>query len=173
MPQSTLEGRPYEEGQDAPLVGADSADLNANKRQPNGELWRPEDESFYNPENQSASSLSSRWRYPTNFQDAAANPSSKGGKKKKEKKDRWARTEDAYSLSEEQSKKKKSKRRKSRTSVATDDSSRNSTVEFPEDPEGGLYQSKSHAPNLATAVGSNGSAAPMQTTDDDVFAHQF
>jgi len=139
LPNSTLEGQPYEDGQEQ----GSSIDLSSAEnpgarppRQPNGDLWRPEDESYYEAEPPASSS--GRWRYPTNFEDAALPSASKRGKKKKEKKDRWARTEDAYSLSEEQSQKRKSKKKKSRSSAASD-TSRDSTTDFPEAAEGGLY----------------------------------
>jgi hypothetical protein len=70
-------------------------------------------------------------------------------KKKKEKKDRWARTEDAYSLSEERATRKKSKKKK-----------RSATAEFPEDAEGGLYRTGT------AEMPANGGA-------EDVFSHQF
>ncbi|KAJ7721699.1 hypothetical protein B0H14DRAFT_3007576 [Mycena olivaceomarginata] len=63
LPQSTLDGAPYEEG--------------------------------------------GRWHYPANFDDAAAPSKSSKKKKKGDKKDRWARTEDAYSISEEQAQRRR------------------------------------------------------------------
>ncbi|KAF8894617.1 hypothetical protein BD779DRAFT_852754 [Infundibulicybe gibba] len=164
LPQSTLEGQPYEEGQ----VGGSSATLSSDghgsaRRQPNGELWRPEDESYYNANNSNDSS--GRWHYPANFDDAAPTRSSKRGKKKKEKKDRWARTEDAYSVSEDQGQRKKSRKKKSRNSINTEsDISRDSTTEFPEAAEGGLY---GESPKPVTEPQANGK------TGDDVFQHQF
>jgi hypothetical protein len=104
---------------------------------------------------------SGRWHYPANFEDTVS--SGDGPKrKKKEKKDRWARTEDAYSLSEERSKKKKAKKRKSKSSEATLQAGE-STSEFPEDPEGGLYGDRGRQPEEAVAVQSG----------DNVFEHQF
>ena len=68
LPQSTLEGQPYEEGQ----AGGSSVDIHSVdegvRRHPNGELWRPEDEQYYNaPE---SSGGGGRWHYPANFDDA-------------------------------------------------------------------------------------------------------
>jgi hypothetical protein len=77
-------------------------------------------------------------------------------KKKKEKKDRWARTEDAYSLSEERAARKKSKRKKSKSDARSLE-----TTEFPEDAEGGLYR-----------AGTAGESA-NGGTEVDVFSHQF
>lgn len=165
LPQSTLEGQPYEEGQEQASSVDISTDVNGvPQRQPNGELWRPEDESYYGTDANSTSS--GRWRYPANFDDAALPSASKRGKKKKDKKDRWARTEDAYSLSEEQSHRKKSKRKKSRSSVAGGGSisSRDDTTDFPEAAEGGLYGDGPRSPE-----------APRESTRtaDDVFRHEF
>lgn len=165
LPNSTLEGQPYEEGQEQ----GSSVDLSTAsapgvrpQKQPNGDLWRPEDESYYGAE--STSSSSGRWHYPANFEDAALPSPSKRGKKKKEKKDRWARTEDAYSISEEQSQRRKSKKKKKRESrsSAASDNSRDSTVQFPEDAEGGLYGERLRKPEET-----------QKGTSEDVFEHQF
>jgi len=167
LPNSTLEGQPYEDGQER----SSSIDLSSAatpgarpQRQPNGDLWRPEDESYYGAE--STSSSSGRWRYPANFEDAALPRPSKGGKKKKkEKKDRWARTEDAYSLSEEQNQQRRTKRKKKESrSSAVSDNSRDSTTEFPEDAEGGLYGEGPRKPD---------EVQKERRTVDDVFQHQF
>jgi len=127
-----------------------------------GALWGPDDERYY--ANNASTSSGGRWRYPANFEDAVLpSEGSKRGKKKKEKKDRWARTEDAYSISEQQQSRKKSKRRKSRSSVAPSTISGDSTVGYPEDPEGGLYG------NTQAAEGeTNG-----QTNTDEIFNHEF
>jgi hypothetical protein len=134
------------------------------RRQPNGDLWRPEDEHYYNPDKSSVSSSPGRWHYPANFDDVEPINTGKKGKKKKEKKDRWERTQDAYSMSaEDESRRKKKKKRKSSdatSTVTTPDSN-----EFPEDPEGGLY---SNRPNPSP----NGSNKD-KTTNEEVFDHQF
>lgn len=79
-----------------------------------------------------------------------------GGKKKKKKKDRWARTEDAYSMQgddlpgageRKKRKKKKEKSSKNRSTVGGADEdafdrrsdSISTTADRPEDPEGGVY----------------------------------
>lgn len=161
LPHSTLEGQPYAEGQEhASSIDLPSTDARL-PRQQNGDLWRTEDESYYN--NDSNSGSSGRWHYPANFEDAAV---PKRKKEKKVKKDRWARTEDAYSMSEQQSSKKRSKRKKkdNRSSNADDSiHSRDSTTEFPEDVEGGLYAEPSARTN----------SEPRGRTGDEVFDHQF
>lgn len=108
---------------------------------------------------------SGRWRYPANFDDADP---PKHKKEKKAKKDRWARTEDAYSASEEQSRRRKSKKKKkkdNRSSIAGDSiNSRDSTTEFPEAAEGGLYGDGSRVPEDPHA---------KRETGDDIFSHQL
>ncbi|KAJ7285833.1 hypothetical protein C8J57DRAFT_1285929 [Mycena rebaudengoi] len=164
LPHSTLEGQPYEEGQDR----GSSVDVSLEgqvpgpRRQANGELWGPEEEQYYGSENAEPAPSSGRWHYPANFDDAVPAKSSKKSKKK-DKKDRWARTEDAYSISEEQQR-KKSKKKKSKSSLYSRDSS---AAEFPEAAEGGLYG------DTPRARGGPGDAEPAATTTDDVFSHQF
>lgn len=96
-------------------------------------MWSHDDESYYT---RSESGNSGRWRYPANFDDAASSP----GSKKSKKKDRFARTEDAYHQSEERSRRKKSK--KKRRSVA--EGSLNS-FEAPENPNGDNYRQQDAA----------------------------
>lgn len=173
LPHSALEGQPYEEGQvhDPSVHG--SIDEAGTRRNAAGELWSPADEHYYGRNDAASTNSGGRWHYPANFDDAIVTPSEgHGHKKKKGKKDRWARTEDAYSLSEETGKKKKKKKRsvKRSSDVDGDTYSRRSgsTNEFPEDPEGGLYG------NSSPAGEANGSAsAPRQTNGDDVFNHEF
>ena len=165
LPQSTLEGQPYEEGQeqdssvDIPLEGSNGK----ARRQPDGDLWRPDDERFYNPDKSSAPSSSRRWHYPANFDDVEPVSTGKRGKKKKEKKDRWERTQDAYSQTSEGSSEKKKKKKKRRASEAASSVAVEDDVnEFPEDAEGGLY----------------GERPPPQVpdkpeTEEQVFNHQF
>jgi len=149
LPRSTLENQPYEEGQE----GGSSVDISTEDVSrpgatgPNGEpLWDSTQEQFYGQNKRDSGSVkSSRWHYPANFDDATAEPSRKKSKKDK-KKDRWARTEDAYSIGGADDgpamKRKKSKSKKRRTTDASEDTySRRSgsTSEFPEDAEGGLF----------------------------------
>ncbi|KAF9264682.1 hypothetical protein L218DRAFT_957892 [Marasmius fiardii PR-910] len=172
LPRSTLEGQPYEEGQvggSNMSISSDGGDGQAN-RHPGDSLWREEDEQYYNNPNNSNSS--GRWHYPANFEDAVTpKSSSKRGKKKKEKKDRWARTEDAYNLSEHHER-KKSKRRKSRSSMATSVDSTGDSTQFPEDPEGGLY-GPGPGQKVVDEPSRESPQAKAGTTDEDVFNHQF
>ncbi|KAF9005651.1 hypothetical protein BDQ17DRAFT_1353533 [Cyathus striatus] len=164
LPHSTLEGQAYEEGQEA-------GDGSGTRRHANGDLWRPEDESYYNSSQNSITSSSSRWHYPANFDDAVVPAPAKKSKKKKDKKDRWARTQDAYSVSEETTTRRKKSKKKSRSSVGTDDAdtiSRESVNEFPEDAEGGLYGERPRT----QGVDSETKDGPKNTTDD-VFQHEF
>lgn len=164
LPQSTHEGQAYEEGQehgssiDISLEGGNAK----QRRQINGELWRPDDEQFYNPDKSSAPSSSGRWHYPANFDDVEPISTGKRGKKKKkEKKDRWERTQDAYSMtSEGDSGKKKRRKRKSSEAAST----REAVNEFPEDPEGGLYGEPPQVPDKQQQ---------NKTTEEQVFNHQF
>jgi hypothetical protein len=167
LPESALEGQPYEEGQEhGSSVDISSEDGNAKaRRQPNGELWRPDDEQFYNPHKSSASASSSgRWRYPANFDDVEPIEPVKRGKKKKEKKDRWERTQDAYSMTSEVDSGKKKKRRKRKTSEAASSITVQDEVnEFPEDPEGGLYRERPQVRD----------EQPNKSTEEQVFNHEF
>jgi len=158
LPRSTLEGAPYEEGQEH----GSSTDISSEGHAPgarsraNGELWAAEDEQYYDADNASGG----RWRYPANFDDAVTvSDSGKKKKKKGAKKDRWAMTEDAHSISEEQTRRKKSKKKKSQSSLY----SRDSTIDGPEVPEGGHFDD-----------GADGGARePAGPTSDDVFDHEF
>jgi hypothetical protein len=158
LPHSTLEGQPYEEGQEqGSSVDIPLEDSNAKA---DGDLWRPDDERFYNPDKSSPSS--GRWHYPTNFDDAEPVNTGKRGKKKKEKKDRWERTQDAYSQTSEggpgKKKKKKRKASEAENSVAMEDMN-----EFPEDAEGRLYGERPQVPDKHE----------NETTEEQVFEHQF
>ena len=167
LPQSALEGQPYEEGQeqgssvDIPLEASNG---NA-RRQPDGDLWRPDDERFYNPDKSSAPSSSGRWHYPANFDDVEPVDTGKRGKKKKEKKDRWERTQDAYSQTSEGSPGKKKKKKKRKASDATSSVAVEDDVnEFPEDAEGGLYREQ--PPQVPDKQES-------KETEEQFFNHQF
>ncbi|KAI9057876.1 hypothetical protein FKP32DRAFT_1582749 [Trametes sanguinea] len=178
LPRSTLEDRPYEEGQE----GGSSIDLPSEeagarpRNNTNGSsgYWDPREERYYG-QNGDASSVntagSGRWHYPANFEDAVPESSRKKSKKKKEKKDRWARTEDAYSVAESSTRRRKSKK-KSKVAVDDDTYSRRSesTTEFPEDPEGGLYGDRRPAGGID---GESGGRDPVRTTDDEIFNHEL
>ncbi|KAF8628462.1 hypothetical protein AX15_003974 [Amanita polypyramis BW_CC] len=155
---SALEGLPYEEGQIPDREDVVSQRSN-RQRKGDGELWREDDESYYA---KSDNTTSGRWRYPANFDDAALpSPSARG--KKKEKKNRWARTEDAYSQSEERSRRKKSK--KKRTSGTVGSLNSGESVEVPEDPDGGHY---GHHAGHTTSGGQDNIAV----TTDDLLNHE-
>jgi len=167
LPASALEGQPYEEGQehgssvDIPLEGANGKP----RRQPNGDLWRPEDETYYNPDKASVNSSSGRWHYPANFDDIEPISTGKKSKKKKEKKDRWERTQDAYSMSADGESQKKKKKKKRKSSDADSSIATHESNDFPEDPEGGLYGGHTSGP---VDVTKNDKA-----TEEEVFSHQF
>jgi hypothetical protein len=138
----------------------------------NGELWNAEDEQYYSQSNGSSENRSGRWHYPANFDDATANPAVEPStlkKKKKVKKDRFARTEDAYSISEDTTRRKK-KKRTNRSTVVDDESTYSrrsgSTTEVPSDPEGGHYDERAER---AGAQGEGGA----RTEDNTIFDHQF
>lgn len=168
-PRSTWEGAEYAEGQEP---GDSSVDLsndhasNGGRTGTNGELWRPEDEQFYS-KNDSRKSQG-RWSYPTNFKDAI--PEVDPPRKKKSKKDRWARTEDAYVREAEASERRKRKKSKKNKPTAGEPDTQSrasmSTSEFPEDAEGGLYEDRANT-NQPQA------AAQDKTREGDGFDHQF
>lgn len=128
MPESTLEGQEYEEGQ---IPDAEPEPAPAGAPPPGHQFWRDEDESFYSNGSTNESG-GGRWSYPANFEDAIMPVGeTKKKKKTKVKKDRFARTEDAYSLSEESGKKKKKK--KNRSTVGGHDGYNPSNTSFDED----------------------------------------
>jgi uncharacterized membrane protein YqaE (UPF0057 family) len=176
LPNSALESQPLEDGQNPTASNMSLSNESAGHprhRTENGELWNPEEEQYYGQGNGSSSdSRSSRWHYPANFDDAAPSlvpEPSKPKKKKKVKKDRFARTEDAYSISEDTTRRKK-KKRSNRSAVGDDESTYSrgsgSTAQVPEDPEAGHYdRSERRGPQQ----GEGGARAD----DDAVFNHQF
>ncbi|KAF9053694.1 hypothetical protein BDZ89DRAFT_976260 [Hymenopellis radicata] len=178
LPTSTLEGQAYAEGQEqGSSVDLSSDGHDGRQRQENGDLWRPEDEQYYRADNGSSSS-GGRWHYPANFEDTTSPPTSKKSKKKKDaKKDRWARTEDAYSISEERQRKKSKKRKSKTASIATASVySQDGSTTFPEDAEGGLYgdrQRQTPAENGNGHGHENGNPQRKATTDEELFGHEF
>jgi len=164
LPRSALEGQPLEEGQEGPASSIDLSIVENERSRTNGDLWRPEDERYYNPEQKTVTASSGRWHYPANFEDVEPIEPPKRIKKKKEKKDRWERTNDAYSMADgnEAKKKKKKKRKNSETaSIVTNDSGE----VFPEDPDGGLYDDQKLNPSS--------SAQKNKTTDEVLFDHEL
>jgi len=167
--RSQLEGRAYEEGQTS-VSGPDEfgGDRVAEHRTAQNELWNPQEERFYGNRDDSSSTAGGggRWHYPANFDDTEPGTPIETGKKKKkkEKKDRWARTEDAYSQPSDGSSRKKRKS-SSRKKDDTYSTRSGSTTQFPEDPEGGLYGNSepSHRANPPTE----------RRTESAEFDHQF
>ncbi len=147
------------------------------------ELWNPNEERYYGQKSDSSSTVgrsSGRWQYPANFDDALPPPAGSGSssrkkstkKGKKEKKDRWARTEDAYVAQETAGPTKRRKSKKGRGTAADMDtySQRSgSTTEFPEDAEGGLYGD--HRPTAGT--GADERDGPRRTNEEDIFNHEL
>jgi len=134
----------------------------------NEDLWRPEDEQFYGQNGDGGSTRTSgsggRWHYPANFEDSVVETGAPKKKKKKEKKDRWARTEDAYSMegSDTRRRKKKSKKVKATSGDSETHSRHSGSVnEFPEDAEGGLYGDRRNP------------TQPTTTNDEALFSHEF
>jgi len=176
LPRSALDDQSLEDGQnpEASSVSLSSESANPRRGAANGELWSAQDEQYYGQSNGSSESRSHRWRYPANFDEATASPavgSSTPKKKKKIKKDRFARTEDAYSINEDTTRRRK--KRSKRTTV--DDESTytrgsESTNQLPENPEGGQYGDRSHA-KQAGVPGTGTGGAPAN--DETVFEHQF
>ena len=167
-PRSTWEGAEYAEGQEP---GGSSVDLsndhtNDGRTGANGELWRPEDEQYYSKKDSRKSQ--GRWNYPANFEDAILEVDPP--RKKKSKKDRWARTEDAYVKEAEASERRKRKKsKKSKSTVGEPDTysrASGSTTEFPEDAEGGLYEDRANT-SQPQATAQDG------TREEVVFDHQF
>lgn len=180
LPRSALDNQPLEAGQnpEASSVSLSSESAPSRRKAGDGELWNAQEEQFYGQSNGSGESRSHRWHYPANFDDASASPapgSSAPKKKKKIKKDRFARTEDAYSITEETTRRKK--KRTNRTTVddeSTYSRGSESTGQVPEDPEGGQYSGSSRArqadvQGTGTGTGTGGARAD----DVTVFDHQF
>ena len=166
VPRSTWEGAEYAEGQepaDSSIDLSNENSANNTRSGTNGDLWRPEDEQYYG-KNENRKSQG-RWHYPANFDDAIldANPS-----RKKSKKDRWARTEDAYVREAEASERRKRKKKKRSAVGMQDTNSRasGSTTEFPEHAEGGLYGDRANTSESQPAVQDG-------TRGEDPLNHQF
>jgi len=170
LPHSALEGQQYEEGEVAPSLDGDGNSIDSSsrsnqRRNADGQYWNPEEETYYGQNGRGGDSRSvdsggggGRWHYPANFEDSLPpeGAASSGSVRKKKKKDRWARTEDVYSLpdgevvdggAQRKTKKKKKRSTKSHSTVGGADdgdsfnrrSGSTATTDFPEDAEGGLY----------------------------------
>lgn len=154
-----------EEGQEGPPSSIDLSIMENERSRQNEDLWRPEEERYYNAEQKPAATTSSgRWRYPANFEDVEPIESPKRIKKKKDKKDRWERTNDAYSLADETGSKKKRKKKRKNTETASNITN-DSAETFPEDADGGLYGE--HKPSPSTSV------QKKTTTDEVIFEHEL
>jgi hypothetical protein len=164
-----------EEGQNpdvASLTSSSDSAAQARCRGGDGELWNAQDEQFYGQSNGSSDSRSQRWHYPANFDDASASPdlgSSTPKKKKKVKKDRFARTEDAYTMPEDTTRRRK-KKRSNRSTIGDDDArserSGSTAPEAPEAPEGGHYGDTARC---GAAHGAGDTRVQAETN----FDHQF
>lgn len=140
--------------------------MDGERPRQDGDLWRPEDEQYYNP-NEAKATSSGRWHYPANFQDVEPIEPPKRIKKKKEKKDRWERTNDAYSMADENAAKKKKKKKRKNTETASTVTNESGDA-FPEDPDGGLYgERKTSSAPASTSVPKN------NTTDEVIFDHEL
>ncbi|KAH8833625.1 hypothetical protein DL96DRAFT_1703275 [Flagelloscypha sp. PMI_526] len=175
-PHSTLENQPLEEGQRADRSTTSLSSEGHDRRGggQDGDLWRPEDESYYNNSNTSTETTG-RWRYPANFDDAAFEGAARTKRsKKKDKKDRWARTEDAYAQGDGGKNRKKSKKKKKNngdaSSAASVYSQDSNSMQYPEDPERAPYASASGRADEADRT-----PEPLAThkTGDEVFRHEF
>jgi len=162
LPNSTLDDQPFEDGQIP-----DRERVPTDPNTPGGEaLWSREEEGFYGQPGASQSVASTsessggRWHYPANFDDTEPTTPVKGKSKSGKKKDRWARTEDAYA---EPQPKKKSKRSKSKNNLQDDNSDRLSGREGPEDAVGGLYGPSRSGPTTGD----------RRVDEDESLAHQF
>lgn len=167
-PRSTWEGAQHAEGQEPADSSIDLSNENSTNNARSGtndDLWRQEDEQFYGA-NESRKPQG-RWHYPANFDDAILDTDSP---RKKSKKDRWARTEDAYVREAEASERRKQKKKKKNKSTVgeadTHSRASGSTTEFPEHAEGGLYGDRTNTSEPLSAI-------PDRAKDDDPFSHQF
>jgi len=116
LPESALEGQAFEDGQ----LADNTPDAASSDRH---EYWREEEEQFYNGsrrqqpgQGESSSSLQSetsgsRWTYPANFDEAVIEGGARR-RSKSSKKDRWARTEEAYNSTDGSVRRKKKKKRR-------------------------------------------------------------
>ncbi|KAL5529019.1 hypothetical protein ACEPAG_4993 [Sanghuangporus baumii] len=176
------------------VLGPDARSRRGNRQQQQERLWDEGEERYYGQRERdsmrrSNGSLDSstisgqgggggssgsggRWHYPANFSDTLPMemmPTSAGAKKKKKmsKKDRWARTEDAYNAPAPKKHRKSKKKNHSTVGGAEQDgpdfdrrSSATSLEDgsgFPEDPEGGLYGGERRVDGVGNG---NGSAVP-------------
>ncbi|KZT09544.1 uncharacterized protein LAESUDRAFT_646253 [Laetiporus sulphureus 93-53] len=171
LPSSSLRDQPYAQGEIAgsnPSLASNEGGETRPNASASGEFWNRSEEHYYgaNGDRASVESTSTRWRYPANFEDATppADGQKKNRRKKKDKKDRWARTEDAYSIADTESGThgRKSKKKSRTATVDSDTWSHDPPAELPEDPEGGFYAEPREEREDRTPTGSS----PLN--DDDI-----
>ncbi|CAE7144517.1 unnamed protein product [Rhizoctonia solani] len=196
LPQSTLEGQEYEEGQN-PSETPRSEAADPLRRSGDGALWRDEDENYYgrrpranSTQSGSQSSVSNRrWQYPANFEaaevegldDGRKNKKKKSSSKRKDKKDRWGRTADAHAGLGYEDVDGGSKKKKKKRSKTTDDSMfSNRRNERSEASLSRRYSSASDAEGPEDAVGGlYGERIALRTVPEprpngaDSLEHQF
>ena len=185
-------------------MDADGNSIDSNRqpqRRNTDGYWNAEDERYYGQNGRAGDSRSfdsggggsgggggggGRWHYPANFEDSVPPDMDAPSGKKKKKKDRWARTEDAYALPDgelvegggrRKTKKKKRKTKNHSTVGGADDGDSfdrrsGSTTDFPEDAEGGLYGSRTNG------YGNGNGDAPREPVggrqqEQDELNHQF
>ncbi|KAG8863107.1 hypothetical protein FRB96_009288 [Tulasnella sp. 330] len=158
-PQSTYEGQPVEEGQVPDRVHSSAS----SEPRPGQQLWGSGDEpEFYNQQGGSGSFVSTpennggRWHYPANFDEMEPPSPSTPKKSRSKKKDRHARTEDAYASTP--------KKKKSRGSM------KNGGTEFNGVPNDSIPGADGFGYNASDAPAPR---APQQTTGEDGLDHQF
>jgi uncharacterized membrane protein YqaE (UPF0057 family) len=172
-PDSGYDQQPLEDGQVGPSRTPTHGSADDTARNGDG-LWRPDDESYYSAEREGSlqtSESGGRWRYPSNISDSVGGDTTT---KKKKKKDRWARTEDAYSVSGQKKRKKKSKHRSTVGDAADVDSTYSHRTEStaeqepPEDATRGAYAVREEG---NTRVG-EGNEQAMASHGDELI-HEF
>ncbi|KAG8217519.1 peptide N-acetyl-beta-D-glucosaminyl asparaginase amidase A-domain-containing protein [Butyriboletus roseoflavus] len=144
-PDSGYDHQTLEDGQ----VGPSRTPTHGSADNPPGDgLWRADDESYYSAEREGSLQTpesGGRWRYPGKFNDPVPEAGDATSRKKK-KKDRWARTEDAYTASPGQKKRKKPKKRSTLGDAADvnstypDRTESTAEPEFPEEAAGTGYR---------------------------------
>ncbi|KAF8136359.1 hypothetical protein EV363DRAFT_1395473 [Boletus edulis] len=157
-PDSGYDQQPLEDGQVGPSRTSTHGSADATPRNGDG-LWQPDDESYYSAEREGSLQTSESGDTTT---------------RKKKKKDRWARTEDAYSVSGQKRRKKKSKNRTTAGDTADIDSTYSNRtestagLELPEDATRSAYGG--HEEGNARAEEGNGQAVAPQEGE---FNHEF
>ncbi|KAI9566419.1 hypothetical protein HD554DRAFT_2025458 [Boletus coccyginus] len=167
---SGYDQQPLEDGQVGPSRTPTHDSASNTPRNADG-LWRPDDESYYSAERSQPSESGGRWRYLANFSDSLPGDATT---KKKKKKDRWARTEDAYTASGQKKRKKKPKNRSTvggATDVDSTYSHRTESTAEPDPPEEATRREYGEREEESTRAGKgNGHGIASQEAD---FSHEF